>query len=107
YPQSAVLDAAARLPLLWDGTRLHAGFIVAVVLAALMWWGLTRTATGFRLRAIGLNRDAAASAGRIDVARTTLGAFLVSGAIAGLAGAVEVQGVTYALYENLSPGYGY
>ena len=50
---------------------------------------------------------AAASAGLIDVARTTSRAFLLSGALAGLAGGVEVTGVTYALYENLSPGYGY
>ena len=50
---------------------------------------------------------AAASAGRISVSRTTLYAFLASGALAGLAGSVELTGVTYALYENFSPGYGY
>src|SRR5829696_3803880 len=48
-----------------------------------------------------------ASAGRIDVARTTTHAFMTSGALAGLAGGVEVLGVTFALYENISPGYGY
>jgi simple sugar transport system permease protein len=41
------------------------------------------------------------------VSRVTVGAFLISGAIGGLAGAVEVSGVTYALYESISPGYGY
>jgi simple sugar transport system permease protein len=46
-------------------------------------------------------------AGEIDVARTTTRIFLVSGALAGLAGAVELSGVTFALYESLSPGYGY
>ena len=46
-------------------------------------------------------------AGRIDVARVAGAAFLVSGALAGIAGAVEVLGVTFALYENLSAGYGY
>lgn len=107
YPQSGVLTEATRLPLLWNGTRLHAGFIIAIVCAVGLWWFLTRTAAGFRLRAVGLNAHAAASAGRIDVARTAQRAFLASGALAGLAGAVEVQGVTYALYENLSPGYGY
>jgi simple sugar transport system permease protein len=54
-----------------------------------------------------MNPAAAASAGLVDVARTTGRAFLASGALAGLAGAVEVTGVTFALYENLSPGYGY
>ena len=43
----------------------------------------------------------------IDVRRTATRAFLLSGALAGVAGAVEVSGVTYSLYENLSPGYGY
>jgi simple sugar transport system permease protein len=107
YPQSAVLDPSTRLPLLWTGTRLHLGFVVAIALSGLLWWALTHTAAGFRVRAVGLNAAAAASAGRIDVARTAVGAFLLSGMLAGLAGAVEVQGVTYALYENLSPGYGY
>jgi simple sugar transport system permease protein len=46
-------------------------------------------------------------AGQIDVARVTTRAFLASGALAGVAGAIEVSGVTYALYENISPGYGY
>jgi simple sugar transport system permease protein len=59
------------------------------------------------MRAAGASPSAAAIAGGIDVARVTANAFLVSGALAGLAGAVEVTGVTYALYENLSPGYGY
>ena len=45
--------------------------------------------------------------GRVDVARTTTNVLLLSGALAGLAGAVEVSGVTFALYENISPGYGY
>jgi general nucleoside transport system permease protein len=107
YPQSAVLDTALRLPLLWSGTRLHLGFVVALVLVAAAWWITTHSAVGFRLRAVGMNAEAAAATGQIAVARTRLAAFLVSGALAGTAGAIEVQGVTYALYENLSPGYGY
>jgi simple sugar transport system permease protein len=68
---------------------------------------MTRTAWGFRVRAVGANARAAAMAGMIDVQRTTLSAFLVSGALAGLAGGIEATGVTFALYEGLSPGYGY
>jgi simple sugar transport system permease protein len=86
---------------------LHAGFLVGLFLAGATWWVVSRTATGFRLRAAGANPFAAASAGGIDVARVATGAFLISGAVAGIAGAVEVQGVTSALYEGLSPGYGY
>lgn len=107
YPQTSAIDAAAQLPAMIPGTRLHWGFALAIVLAIVLRLVLGRTATGFRIVVSGLNPRAAASAGRIDVARTTMRAFLASGAIAGLAGAVELTGVTYALYENLSPGYGY
>jgi simple sugar transport system permease protein len=54
-----------------------------------------------------MNPDAARSAGEVAVARTVFGAFVLSGLLAGLGGAVEYTGITYALYENFSPGYGY
>lgn len=107
YPQSASLPLSQQLPLLIPGTRVHAGVLLAMLLAIGLWWWLRDTASGFRLRAVGANPFAAGSAGRIVVARTTLAAFLLSGALAGLAGSVELTGVTYALYENFSPGYGY
>jgi ABC-type uncharacterized transport system permease subunit len=107
YPQSDTLPHVAQLPKLIPGTRLHWGLIVAVAAAALLWWVLRHTAAGFRLRASGANPNAARSAGLINVGRVTGAAFLVSGALAGLAGAVELTGVTFALYENVSPGYGY
>ena len=68
---------------------------------------LRHTAAGFRLVATGESPTAAESAGGIDVSGTTTRVFLLSGALAGLAGGVEVLGVTFALYENISPGYGY
>ncbi len=107
YPQSVALDKALQLPVLLAGSRLHVGSLIAVLLAAAAWWWLRNTASGFRLRAVGLNSSAAATSGRINVARVSVSAFLMSGALAGLAGSVEYTGVTYALYENLSPGYGY
>lgn len=107
YPQSALLGTAARLPIIVSGTRLHMGFVLAALLTALTWWVMSRTAVGFTLRVAGANPHAAASAGGIDVPLLATRAFLFSGALAGLAGAVEVQGVTFALYESLSPGYGY
>jgi simple sugar transport system permease protein len=107
YPQSASIAEGARLPLIVPGSRLHIGVLIAIAAAVVLWWALRATAAGFRVRAAGVNPSAARIAGRIDVARTTLGAFVISGALAGLAGGVEVSGVTYALYENLSPGYGY
>src|SRR5256885_4526960 len=107
YPQSKTIAVAARLSRLLPSSRLHAGFLIAVAAALAAWWILKFTAAGFRLRAVGANADASRSAGMIDVSRTTTQAFVVSGALAGLAGAIELTGVTFALYENISPGYGY
>jgi simple sugar transport system permease protein len=107
YPQTSSIMNGAHMPTLITGTRLHWGFIVAVSLAAAAWWFMRYSAAGFRIRASGVNPFAARSAGLIDVPRVTMIAFVVSGAIAGIAGAIEVSGVTFALYENISPGYGY
>jgi simple sugar transport system permease protein len=107
YPQSATLIEASRLPVLVPTTRLHAGVVVVVLLAIALWWMLRTTAVGFRIRAVGASPTAAASAGQINVARISFGALALGGALAGLAGSTEYAGVTFALYENLSPGYGY
>jgi len=107
YPQTSSIVHGAHMPILLAGTRLHWGFVIALVLAMAAWWFMKYSATGFRIGASGINPFAARSAGLIDVSRVTTAAFIVSGAIAGIAGAVEVSGVTFALYENISPGYGY
>jgi simple sugar transport system permease protein len=107
YPQSPSIPESGRLPLLASPSRLHAGIVIALLAAPALWWVLRTTAAGLRLRAVGASPAAAASAGEIRVERVVLRAFLVSGALAGIAGAAEVSGVTYALYENISPGYGY
>lgn len=106
YPQSAPVAEAARLPLL-PGTRLHLGFLVALLVAAVLGWVLTRTWWGFRLRALGEGPRAAEVSGRVQAGRMVAVALLWSGALAGVAGAFEVSGVSYALYQNLSPGYGF
>ena len=107
FPQTSTLPSVAQLPILLPGTRLHLGFAIAVIAALVLAWFLTRTAAGFRVRAAGASPAAAWAAGRIHVGRVSLMAFISSGAIAGLAGSIEATGVTFALYENLSPGYGY
>ena len=107
YPQTEPVILAAQLPPLWAGTRLHAGIVPAMLAAIIAWWYLMKTAGGFRLRAAGASASAATVSGRIAVQRVTASALLASGAIAGFAGGVEVSGVTYALYENLSPGFGF
>ena len=106
YPQSDPIAEAARLPLL-PGTRLHAGLLLALVGAAVLWYVFARTLWGFRLRAVGAGPRAAEISGRIDARRMGAVALLGSGALAGLAGGVEVSGVSYALFQNLSPGYGF
>ena len=107
YPQSESLPELARLPRLMEGSRLHWGFVLALIAAPVVWWVLRHTAAGFRVRAVGQSAEAARTAGLVNVERTTMHVFLASGALAGLAGAIEVTGVTFALYENVSPGYGY
>ena len=106
WPQSPPMIDAAMLPRLVEKTRLHAGLPLAVGLAVIVWLIVQRTATGFEIRAVGANADAARHAG-MPVARTMLRVALVSGALAGLAGAGEVAGLKGYLTQDLSPGYGY
>jgi general nucleoside transport system permease protein len=106
-PQTETIIAAAQLPRFGAGTRLHLGFAIALLACVVAWWVIRYTAAGFRLRVVGANPLAARSAALIDVERVTVRAFLISGGLAGLAGAIEVSGVTFALYENISPGYGF
>lgn len=107
FPQTDPIAEAARLPALLPGTRLHVGFAVAALLAVGMTVLLHRSRAGFRIRAVGASPEAAHVSGRIDARRVLAASFLASGAIAGLAGGVEVAGLTHALYEDLSPGWGY
>ncbi len=106
-PQSATLPDVAHWPTLIPGHRLHLGFLLGLLLALALWVMWRHTAVGFRLRVVGMGARAAASAGQVAVNRTVMGAFLLSGGIAGLAGASEIGGVTWGLYDGISPGYGY
>jgi general nucleoside transport system permease protein len=106
YPQSDPIAEAARLPVM-PGTRLHLGFAVGLVTAAVVWYVFRRTVWGFELLATGAGPRAARVSGRINLGRVTAMALLWSGAVAGLAGGIEIGGVSYALFQNLSPGYGF
>ncbi|HZR85029.1 MAG TPA: ABC transporter permease [Candidatus Binatia bacterium] len=108
YPQSAAIPETARLARFLHGTgdRLHAGIPLAFGLAAATGGLLSFTTFGLRLRAAGLNAPAARLAG-FPVRRDLAVAFALSGALAGLAGAVELAGVTHRLFDRFSPGYGY
>jgi len=106
FPESPRIATSAEFPQLVDRSRLHLGFVLALAIVAVGWFVTTRTATGVRLRAVGLSPRGARFAG-ISVERTLLGAALVSGAIAGIAGVSEVAGIQFRLTEGLSAGFGF
>ena len=90
-PQTRLLSSHSWLPILAHGTQLHLGVPIAVAVAVAVYVLLWRTSFGFRIRAVGLSREAATYAG-IPVARTTTLALTLSGAMCGLAGAMLVFG---------------
>jgi general nucleoside transport system permease protein len=90
-PQTERLSPNADLPVLGGGGQLHSGVLVAVLAAVVVYVMLWRTGLGFRLRAVGLSRDAARVAG-MPVKRTMTLALAMSGAMAGMGGAVLVFG---------------
>jgi simple sugar transport system permease protein len=112
FPESPRIAETAEFPKLstflpfLGKSRLHLGFILAVIIILIAWWVLSRTATGLRLRAVGLSPHGARFAG-IRVERTLLRVALVSGAIAGIAGVSEVAGIQFRLTAGISPGFGY
>lgn len=106
YPYSPPLLDTAHLPLIIPEADAHAGILLGLAAAVVLHVLLARTAAGYRLQAVGLNPQAAAYGG-IPVARTMIGVMLASGALAGLAGAGEVMGLKYRLFDRFSPGYGF
>lgn len=105
YPQSDTLLPNFLMPR-WSPYRIHLGLLLGLCLAFAVHVLLFRSVAGYEIRASGLNAAAARLAG-IDVPRRLLLALMISGALAGLAGAVEVSAVTRRLYERLSPGWGF
>lgn len=105
YPNSPSIRPEAEFPLL-PGFGVHLGIPLALLAAIAVWWLLTRTTLGFSIRAVGHNPAAANYAG-MPVGRVIVIAALISGALAGLAGAGEVGGVRFQVTSDLSSGYGY
>ena len=106
WPQSVGLQEALQLDKLIERSRVHTGLLVALVLAVLLWALLKFTTLGFEIRAVGASPRAARFAG-MPVGATGVKVALLSGALAGLAGAVEVAGRTGYVTLDMSPGYGY
>lgn len=105
-PQSAALPAQIWLPRLIPRTTLHAGLLFLPLLAGAVYFLLRRTTLGFELRAVGLSPLAARYAG-IGVGTRLVLAMLVSGALAGLAGIVEVTGLHHRSLEGMTGGAGF
>lgn len=101
--RTSEISESAKLPFFGS---LPSGFFIAVILGVLIWWILGRTTSGFRIETVGRNRHAAWYAG-ISVKRTVVSAMMVSGAIAGLGGAIETLGITYRYAPAFNLGLGF
>jgi simple sugar transport system permease protein len=106
--QTPQLLPSARLPALLPDPqyRVHWGFVLGLIAAALVWWLLTKTTLGFEIRTVGANPNAARYAG-ILVGRTTVVLMAISGGLAGLAGAMDVVGLNFYYAAAFSAGYGF
>jgi simple sugar transport system permease protein len=106
FPQSPLIDDRVCLPKLFAGSDLHVGLVIALIVAVLAQILLWRTRFGFSLRLLGGSRSAADYAG-VSFAAGVTAVMLLSGGLAGLAGATEVLGVHYRLIEGFSQGFGF
>lgn len=106
-PISPVVAESAQYPqILGDWSRLHLGFLLALLAAVLVWWLLNRTVLGFRLRAVGQNPDAARTFG-ISVPTHLFLAMAIAGSLAGLAGAMQVLGTEKVLTGSVAGSVGF
>lgn len=106
WPQSVALQDTLQFDKPISQTRVHSGLLLALGLAVTVWTALKYTVLGFDIRALGANAQAARFAG-VPITRTIVLVSLLSGGLAGLAGAVEVAGRTAYVTLDMSPGYGY
>ncbi len=105
YPQTDALNPAVWLPTIIPGTRLHVGFIIAVLTAIAIWLFLYKTPTGYRIRVVGHNPSAAFMSG-INSKQIYILTFFISGALAAAAGFTEVNGVQHMLLQGFNPDIG-
>jgi simple sugar transport system permease protein len=106
FPQTVQFSSAARLPELLDSGRANLGFIFSIVAAVLVWLMMSRMLKGFEVRVLGSSPRAGRFAG-FSIRRMAFFAFMLSGALAGLAGISEVSGAIGRLQPVISPGYGF
>lgn len=105
-PQSAKIDESALLMQILPPTRLHVGFILALLAVVIVWYLLEKTTLGYEIKVVGFNKRAAACNGISVMKNIVISAFL-SGGLAGLAGVVEVLAIQKKLLEGISSNCGY
>lgn len=105
-PATVLIAPQAWLPVIVPQSTATVGLLIGLVLVVLTWFLLFRTVWGSQVRAVGTNRRFAETMG-INVKRTILQAMFVSGALAGIGGAIEVMGVEHRFYQGFSPGFGF
>ena len=105
-PYSPLIDSSAQLPIILPQTQTHAGILIGLLAAAILWFVFRRSPLGYQIEAVGQNPIAAHYAG-ISVKRTIMLVMALAGGLAGLAGAGEVMGLKYRLFDHFSPGYGF
>jgi simple sugar transport system permease protein len=106
FNMSTKIADGAVLPILLGGTRLHAGVLIALFVAVMLWLLLYHSTFGVRLRAAGLSPRTARLQG-MPLSRLIISSMLISGGIAGIAGAIEVLGVQYRLIDGFSSALGF
>ena len=106
YPKSVAIAPAARMYMFAPPSQLNPAMLLALGLALGCYFFLFRSTAGFELRALGRNRRAATFFG-VPAGAVAIWAMALSGALAGLGGAVQVCAITHRLYEKMSPGWGY
>jgi ABC-type uncharacterized transport system permease subunit len=106
YLQTALLPEDAFFPRLLEPSRLHLGFVFAVVAAFVVFVMLRRTTFGYEIRAVGGGSSAARHRG-ISIAAVVIAVMVVSGALAGLGGGAEIAGLQHRLRLDVSIGYGF
>jgi len=105
WPFSPEIASSLRLPIV-NGTRLHIGFVVALALAVIVWYVLAKTRLGFRIRVLGSNRLAAERAG-YNRNKMYFWVLVAAGAIAGIAGMIEIAGIEGRLRATTGANFGY